>query len=256
MNCNLCQDRGIVIRGEVAIACSCTRKRNVERLIRSSLLPKKFRDYTFDKFNPEYYDKKLFDAEKGISHYDLARIACQSARDFTARFLKNPNTDGLLFTGPVGSGKTFLACCIANSLLKKGQVVLFTVVPELLDQIRSTYDLERYPEAITEYDLVDTARQVPLLILDDLGAHNYTDWTINKIYSIINYRLNHQLPVIVTTNIEPLDLERYLGDRTTSRLLEMCRTCRLLVEIDIRAIRRKEKDHDFIRAELKLKPRY
>lgn len=255
MNCNLCQDRGIILKGDVAAPCSCTAKRNKERLINNSLLPKKFLNCTFDKFKFEYYDRNFIDEEKGISSYDLAKIAYQSARDFAANFLKDPNTDGLLFTGPVGSGKTFLACCIANALLKKGQVVLFTVVPELLDQIRSTYDTERDPEALTEYDLVDTARQVPLLILDDLGAHNYTEWTINKIYSIINYRLNYHLPVIVTTNIEPLDLEHYLGDRTTSRLREMCRTCRLLVDIDIRAVQRKEKDRCFLKAEEKLKPR-
>ncbi|MDD2443679.1 MAG: hypothetical protein PHS52_04170, partial [Desulfotomaculaceae bacterium] len=76
----------------------------------------------------------------------------------------------------------------------------------------------------------------------DLGAHNYTEWTRNRIYSIINYRLNHRLPVIVTTNIVLEDLEEYLGERTTSRLLEMCRPYRLLVDLDIRVIRRKERD--------------
>ncbi|MFA4886478.1 MAG: AAA family ATPase, partial [Desulfotomaculaceae bacterium] len=68
------------------------------------------------------------------------------------------------------------------------------------------------------------------------------EWTRNKIYSIINYRLNHHLPVIVTTNIKLDDIKEYLGERTTSRLLEMCSPYRLMVDIDIRAVRRKEKD--------------
>jgi DNA replication protein DnaC len=94
---------------------------------------------------------------------------------------------------------------------------------------------------------VERARQAPLLVLDDLGAHNYTDWTRNKIYSIINYRLNHRLPVVATTNISPENLEGYLGERTTSRLLEMCRPYRLLVDLDIRAVQRKEKDSRMMR---------
>jgi len=89
--------------------------------------------------------------------------------------------------------------------------------------------------------LMESARQTPLLILDDLGVNNYTEWSKNKIYSIVNYRLNHQLPVIVTTNITPEDLEEYLGERTTSRLLEMCKPYRLLVDMDIRTVRRREK---------------
>jgi len=75
---------------------------------------------------------------------------------------------------------------------------------------------------------------VPLLILDDLGAHNYTDWTRNKLFSIINYRLNYMLPTIITTNINLEDLEHFLGERTTSRIIHMCHPYRLLVEVDIR----------------------
>ena len=153
----------------------------------------------------------------------------------------------MLFTGQVGSGKTYLACCIANALLKKGKGVLFAVVPDLLDEIRSTYDPGRSSGELTEFDHVERARQAPLLVLDDLGAHNYTDWTRNKIYSIINYRLNHRLPVVATTNISPENLEGYLGERTTSRLLEMCRPYRLLVDLDIRAVQRKEKDSRMMR---------
>jgi len=214
----------------------------VAKLFKDSRLPQKLLNCTLQNFNFKYYAKDCLDIEKGVSYYELARLAFQAARNFISKFLQDPNTDGLMFTGQVGSGKTFLACSIANALLKKGKVVLFVVVPDFLDQIRSTYDATRNPGEYTEFDLVDAARQVPLLILDDLGAHNYTEWTRNKIYSIVNYRLNHCLPIIVTTNITPEDLEEYLGERTTSRLLEMCKPYRLLVDIDIRAVQRKEKD--------------
>jgi DNA replication protein DnaC len=141
----------------------------------------------------------------------------------------------------VGSGKTFLACCIANALLEKGCSVLFLVVPDLLDYLRSTYDSNRGPGEVTEQEILDTACKVPLLILDDLGAHNYTEWVRNKLYSILNFRLNHFLPVVITTNINLEDLEEYLGERTTSRIYQMCRPYRLLVDIDIRVLQRQGK---------------
>lgn len=243
MGCQLCGDRGIIILDEGAVPCRCMKEKAAAKLLKDSRLPVNLQKCTFDNFRFKYYAKNCLDLVNGISYYEVAKHAFEAAQGFVKRFSVDPGTDGLLFTGEVGSGKTFLACCIANNLLKKGKPVLFAVVPDLLDEIRSTYDTGRNTDELTEFDLLDKARQVPLLILDDLGAHNYTEWTRNKIYSIINYRLNHRLPVIVTTNISPEDLEGYLGERTTSRLLEMCRPFRLLVDMDIRAIQRKEKDY-------------
>ena len=107
--------------------------------------------------------------------------------------------------------------------------VLFLVVPDLLDELRATYKSE-----INEMDLLDSARTIPFLILDDLGAHNYTDWTRNRIYSIINYRMNELLPTIITSNLSLDEMEDYIGLRTTSRIIQSSRIFRLTVEKDIR----------------------
>lgn len=238
INCALCGDRGVYLKGEAAIPCFCNQKRSLQKLFKNSGLPKKMIECHLEKFSFDYYSRNSFCTETGRSFYDLAKMAKQAAKEFVESFMRNANTDGLLLTGQVGSGKTYLACSIANAILGSGRVALFVVVPDLLDQLRSTYDSDRGQDEVSEYDLLGTARQVPLLILDDLGAHNYTDWTRNKLYSIINYRLNHCLPVIITTNIALDELEEYLGERTTSRLLEMCRSYRLMVDLDIRVVRR------------------
>jgi len=237
--CNLCQDRGIILKGNTAEPCSCSEKRALFNRFKNSLLPAAMQRNTFDSFSFQYYSKTKKDPIKNISFFQLARMAYDAARKFVVDFEKNQYREGLLVTGPVGSGKTFLASCIANALINKGKTVLFMVVPDLLDMLKATYNSSQNEGSYTEQELLNTAREVPLLILDDLGAHNYTEWTKNKLYSIMNYRLNHRLPTVITTNISLEDLEEYLGDRTTSRIIEMCCPYKLLVEMDIRALKRK-----------------
>jgi len=241
-SCPFCQDRGVIVQGNVAFPCSCQVKRAAERCFRSSCLPVALYSFTFDNFNFKYYSRQAADSPKGLSFYESARKTFKAAQNFVNNFSLQKNVDGLFFTGPVGSGKTFLACCIANALLEKGHLVLFNVVPDLLDLIRSTYEPGRASGEVTELELLDTARKAPLLILDDLGSHNYTDWVRNKLYSILNYRLNYSLPVVITSNIKLEDLEEYLGERTTSRIYQLCRPYRLLVDMDIRVLQRQEKN--------------
>ncbi|MEW5761702.1 MAG: ATP-binding protein [Bacillota bacterium] len=196
------------------------------------------RTYTFSNFNFKYYSRHHYDTDKGRSYYETARLAFQAAQAVADRIKAGEPCDGLLITGRVGSGKTFLACCIANAVLDAGKEALFLVVPDFLDRIRATYDGGQ--DELTERDLLDTAREVQLLILDDLGAHQYTPWAQQKLYSILNHRLNYRLPTVVTTNLDLEELNTYLGERTTSRLVQMCRVCRLAVDVDIRIAARRE----------------
>ncbi len=238
--CPLCQDRGLIISedGERAIPCNCMKQKRLLSRFKSAKLSQSMLACSFDQFSSKFYDKNSYEPNRGRSYYETAAIAYRQAKHFVAEAAMGNNPDGLLFTGNVGSGKTFLACCIANGLLEHGQEVLFLVVPDLLDEIRATYDHET---VTTEQELLETARKVKFLILDDLGAHNYTEWTRNKLYSIVNYRLNNQLPTIITTNLDLNELEQYLGDRTTSRIVQLCQILRLLVDTDIRIQKRNEK---------------
>lgn len=233
LHCSKCGGTGLIMRDNDALRCSCVKEKTLDNnYLRSGLTPL-MQKCTFENFDFRFYPENKHDEVKGISYAQTAKLTHGASREFVQRFLKNPNTQGLLFTGPVGSGKTYLACCIANSIIKSGGRVMFVVVPDWLDEIRSTYDQNTKTE-FTERNILDAAREIPLLILDDLGVHNYTEWTKNKLYSIINHRLNHQMATIITTNLSVAELSEHLGDRTTSRLFQMCKFYRLLVDTNIR----------------------
>ncbi|MGI6120645.1 MAG: ATP-binding protein [Desulfosporosinus sp.] len=223
--CTACQDRGIILKGDVAYPCNCMQRKKLENKFRNARISRELMKCRLDGFRFDYYVSE----KENQSHFEAALRALNASRNFVEECKLNPHTLGLLFTGPVGSGKTFLAASIANELIEAQLQVLFLVVPDLLDELRATFKSE-----INEMDLLDTARTIPVLVLDDLGAHNYTDWTRNRIYSIINYRTNELLPTIITSNLSLDEMEDYIGVRTTSRIIQSSRIFRLTVNKDIR----------------------
>ncbi|HHV34635.1 MAG TPA: ATP-binding protein [Syntrophomonadaceae bacterium] len=221
--CRLCQDRGVIIvNGERARICNCVKQAHLERRYEYANITPEIQTYSFERFDLNYYRRE---------HRQRAARVLADARQFANDYLKNPNLPGLLITGDVGAGKTFIAGAITNFLLKEGVQVLFLVVPDFLDAIRSTYNKGVESDEAT---LIKGAREVEVLVLDDLGVHNYTPWTCNKLYSLLNYRMNYHLPVVITTNLDLSEIEKFLGKRTTSRIVQMCKVYRLTVGKDIR----------------------
>jgi DNA replication protein DnaC len=166
-----------------------------EELFRLSNLDP-FRDKTFESFNPNV---------PGV------RPAYKRAVDFA----KRPQGWLILF-GNYGAGKTHLAAAIANYTLRRHFRVLFAIVPDLLDHLRSTFG----PSSEVEYDTrFETIRDVPLLILDDLGTENTTPWAREKLFQIINHRYNYALPTVITSNRKPEDIEPRIFSRMCDPML-------------------------------------
>lgn len=153
---------------------------------------------TFDNFMPQGL---------GISAEKQKNL--QRAYDVAFQFAEEPR-GWLLLKGGFGAGKTHLAAAIANFRLQVGQPALFIVVPDLLDYLRATYS----PNSAVTYDeRFESLRGAPLLLLDDYGAHSATPWAQEKLFQLLNFRYNAQLPTVITTNQELEEIDLRLRSR-------------------------------------------
>ena len=125
---------------------------------------------------------------------------------------------GLLLWGDVGTGKSFVAACIANALLEQATPVLMTNFSKILNQMGAMYTEERY-------QYIASFNHYSLLIIDDLGIERSTEYAKEQVYAVIDERYKANLPLIITTNLtinEIRNPENVADARIYSRVLEMC----------------------------------
>ena len=130
---------------------------------------------------------------------------------------------GLLLWGPVGTGKSFIAGCIANALLDQGVPVMMTNFARLLNKLTDMYAGDRNA-------YIDSFNSFPLLIIDDLGVERNSEFAREQVFSVIDSRYRSQLPLIVTTNLTPEQMrnpEDLAIARIYDRVLERCTPIRV-----------------------------
>lgn len=175
--------------------------RRINRLKEASMMDKKYREVTFDKYEVREENKKVFEMAK------------KYADRFQDMYKKN---QGLLLYGPVGTGKSFTAACIGNYLLDNAKPVIMTSFVKILQDI---WENDREAEYIT---ILNSAS---LLIVDDLGTERETDYALEKVYNIIDSRVRANKPMIITSNLELNDImecEDIRKKRIYDRILECC----------------------------------
>jgi DNA replication protein DnaC len=162
-------------------------------------------------------------AEQQFRNFDLRvpglhaeeRESLESAFRAAMAYAEEP-TGWFVLQGANGCGKTHLAAAIANRALANSQGVFFAVVPDLLDYLRASFA----PGHESPYDeLFDKVRNIDVLILDDLGAQQTTQWAQDKLYQVVNYRHVSGLPTVVTTD-QSLDRLQEAHPRIVSRIAD------------------------------------
>ena len=131
----------------------------------------------------------------------------QQARDYLATW--PPQKPVLVLSGDKGTGKTHLAVSVLWDALERFNVAgkLWNTI-DLLDRYKRTFDQDRATE--TEFDINEELARCPLLVLDDFGVQQDTEWSRALTYQVINRRYNEGKPLVVTTNLANIREERSL----------------------------------------------
>lgn len=176
------------------------KRSEIERLFSISNLGEKFTQSTLDNFQHREGTENAFKAtKKYIEEYP------------------NWKQESLLVWGTYGNGKTHLAASVTNELNRKGYIVVFQSVPELLRRIKSTFNRENKE---TDHQIMKALLECDLLVLDDIGAEKLTDWVQELMFNIIDGRYRKGLPIFYTSNLKPLELSNQIGARSYDRLVE------------------------------------
>ena len=189
------------------------REKQRDKLIGRSGLSKRFLRRTFATFQVTPENQAAY------------RACRRYVQDFAGL---GPEQNSLMLAGGCGTGKTHLAAAIANGLLEQLVEVAFTTPNDLTAAVRATFGKDRGEEE----QVVGFYQRAPLLVLDDLGKDQPTQWSVALLYRILNARYENDAPVVVTTNYDAAGLVKRLtppgGDGITGRaivdrLTEVCR---------------------------------
>lgn len=152
--------------------------------------------------------------------FRIDRPLASAVADWAERYLADPQAAGNLFMrGGVGSGKTTNAFGalrkIALTAARASRRMSFTKVShaDFNQAMRPTPD-GAHLDALTEYQTVD------LLLFDDLGAGQVTDWSTDTLFRLVDVRWSEQRPMIVTSNLETKELRAAVDERVLSRLAD------------------------------------
>lgn len=141
--------------------------------------------------------------------------AIKNARWYVEKFPEmKAKGSGIYIAGDSERGKTHLAAGIAYELVQRRVPVIMTSMGDLLGRLRASFN----DGSDAEQRLIMVMNSVDLLVIDDLGKEKPTEWALEKMFSIIDTRVNRKLPIIITTNYTDDELYRRLaGDDGYSR---------------------------------------
>lgn len=208
--CNRCQDTGYVGNRK----CSCFRTAEINLIYEQSHIKNLLQTDNFSTLSYDYYEGE--DLEK-------FKKAVQICQNFIESFLLDYHN--LFFYGTVGTGKSFLSCCVAKEIMDKGNLVIYFSASQLFDTLsKSTFDKDS-KEAIS--GISEDIYECDLLIIDDLGTELTNSFVSSQLFSCLNNRHLRKKSTIITTNLSLGELRDRYSDRIFSRITSNYKVCKL-----------------------------
>lgn len=227
--CSICQGTGWELykatvfdygfETEIEMARKCPRCTGKWRNTDKTGVPDEYHEADLYKFNFEAYEVDLSNLKK------LAWSLFNKFNDW-----QNKGKGIYLWSQTPGSGKTFLACCIAKSVMMKYDLQMrFITAPDYISLVGDSYKRER-----GEVDKSMIYRECPLLVLDDLGTQMDKEWQRQEIFRLVNQRMASGTVTIYTSNYPAEKLN--VDDRTKDRIIKTS----VVIQMPEESIRRKK----------------
>lgn len=197
-------------------------KERIVRCICECRVKEKAADKEYEKIQERMKKRRVCFAETNMSTWtfengDRTELT-EALKNYVDKFPEfRKDGQGLLLYGPVGTGKSYSAACVANALIDKDYSVLMTNFASLVNQLQGMFEgKQEYINSLSRYSL---------LIIDDLGAERSTEYMAEQVYNIIDSRYRSGLPMIITTNLTAEELKKpqdVAYARIYDRVLERC----------------------------------
>lgn len=113
----------------------------------------------------------------------------------------------LILYGGVGNGKTHLLNAIANRVMERGISVKLIMMAELLSDLRMAIEDKQ-----ADFKM-KVLKEVPYLIIDELGLEYGTEWEKEKIEELLAARWNNGRFTVVATNRDIEELPARIKSR-------------------------------------------
>ena len=143
----------------------------------------------------------------------MARDAGNAEAIETSEGILKSETGGIVYlTGEAGTGKTWIAAALCRERIINLKPARFVRSNDLLNIIRAGFK--------SNTEVTDPFKTLPFIVIDDLGAECFTEWSIGYWYDLIDYRYNYLLPTVITSNLPLKDLKTKVSARVVSRIAE------------------------------------
>ena len=221
--CKKCSDTGTIKSGDGGpdILCICYRQQLINIIYKQSNITIAGAD-GFGSFMTDFYEDAANEKKYGIKKSPRQQILGikENCVNFVGNF-NDPEVKSMLFCGPTGVGKTFMAGCIASELMNRGFSVLYQTAPALFNMI---YEYRYKSSGDEAYDnsTYQNILEAELLIIDDLGTESPSAMRYTELLGILDARFANDrkkpCKTIIATNIDLKKLFDYYDERIVSRI--------------------------------------
>lgn len=180
---------------------------------------------------------ELFQISKSVRNASIKNIDTRDKerlqilryfKSFLDHYDDKEKPKGLYLSGSFGTGKTYLVSSLLNELAKRGVHSAIVYYPEFLRNLKESFDTD-YKEKF------NYIRKVPVLLLDDIGAESLSTWNRDEILgSILQFRMEENLPTFFTSNLTLEELEEHLS--LSNRGVEKVKARRIIERIQFMCI--------------------